>query len=155
MKKLATVGMLLMLSAMSIAPAQAVSSTFYLKLKANSCYSFTQTGSKPASIELSAKNMFAVSCTKPHHFEVIKTGQVPAASGTLTQEDMSTYCSAAYSKKFGKAAPSEITEGAIYLRWFFPDAGLESKKYKNQGVCIVHKSDSNYSVYSVLKSKLK
>lgn len=155
MKKLITLGMLLILSSMTISPAQAASSTFYLKLKANSCYSFTKTGTKPASIELSEKNMYAVSCSKPHHFEVIRTGQVPAKSGVLTQEDMSAYCGAAFSKKFGKAAPSEITEGAIYLRWFFPDAGLETKKYKNQGVCIAHKSDSNYSVYSVLKAKLK
>ena len=155
MRKLIIAGLVSLLSVSSVLPAQAASTTFYLNLKANSCYSFTKSGTKPASIETDLKKMYAVSCSKPHHFEVIKAGQVPSEGALLTQEDMSAYCTAAYLKKFGKEAPYEISEGAIYLRWYFPDAGLETKKYKKKGICIVHKSDANYSVYSVLKSKLK
>lgn len=141
-------------SQLGAVPSYAASSTFYLSLKANTCYSFTANATKPAQISNPSKTMYAVSCTKPHHFQVIKIGQVPAAGSSLTQDDMSAYCSAAYKAVYKEEPPQEISNGARYLRWFFPDPGAETRKYKNTGVCIVHKSNADYTVYSVVKSKI-
>jgi hypothetical protein len=154
MKKLFAVGIAIIIGGLNVAPAHGASTTFYLKLKANSCYSFTKTGANPVSIENDVKALYRVSCKKPHHIQVIKSAQVPSSNALLTQDDMDNYCSAAYRNKFGKPAPTSITKRAVYLRWFFPDAGVEARKYKKKGICLVHKSDSNYSVYSVLRKKL-
>lgn len=154
MKKAFVIGMAIVIGGLNVAPAHGSSTTFYLNLKANTCYSFTKKGSNPVSIDNNVKALYAVSCSKAHHIEVIKVGQVSSANATLTQDDMSAYCSAAYKSKYGVEPPSAIANNAIYLRWFFPDAGIETKKYKKKGICLVHKSDENYSVYSVLKAKL-
>jgi hypothetical protein len=146
--------MVLLMSPMTLEPAFAAKSTFYLNLKANTCYSFTTTGTKPSPISNPSKSLYAVACSKPHHFQVIKVGQVPSAGSSLTQDDMSEYCRAAYRKLYNEEAPQTISDGAIYLRWFFPDPGAETKKYKKTGICLVHQSNSVYSVYSVLKSKI-
>ena len=146
--------LVIVLSQIGLAPAQAATSTFYMNLKANTCYSFTTTGTKPVSINTTAKNMYAVSCTKPHHFQVIKVGQVPTAGASITQDDMSAFCSKAYRSIYKEEPLQEIVPGSRYLRWYYPDPGAETKKYKKTGVCIVHKSDSKYSVYSVLKTKI-
>ena len=135
-------------------PANAASTTFYLSLKANTCYSYTKTGAKPAPISSNSKSMYAVPCTSPHHFQVIKVGQVPSANATLTQGDVDAFCSAAYVAIY-KSKPVEVIKaGARYLRWFYPDPGIETAKYKKLGICIVHKSDTKYSVFSVLNSKI-
>ena len=154
MKKAFVIGLAIVIGGLNVAPAHGSSTTFYLYLKTNTCYSFTKNGSNPVSIDNNVKALFAVSCSKPHHIQVIKAGQVSSTNSTLTQGDMSAYCSAAYKKKFGVEAPSSITNNAIYLRWFFPDAGIETKKYKKKGICLVHKSDQNYSVYSVMRGKI-
>jgi hypothetical protein len=152
-KLFATVAVVIM-SSMTLTPANAAETTFYLNLKANTCYSYTKTGTKAVPVDTAVKNMYPVSCTKPHHFQVIKVGQVPTAGTSITQEDMSAYCSKAYRSIYKSEPLVEIKPGSRYLRWFFPDPGAETKKYKKQGICIVHKSDSKYSVYSVLKSKI-
>jgi hypothetical protein len=154
LKKVFVVGIVIFLAGLNIAPAHGASTTFYLNLKVNSCYSFTKAGTKPVSIDNNIKALFPVSCKKPHHIQVIKAAQVPSSNSLLTQDEMSAYCSAAYNKKFGVPAPTSIANNAIYLRWYFPDAGVETRKYKKKGICLVHKSDANYSVYSVLRKKL-
>lgn len=142
------------LNPIALAPAQAATTTFYLSLKSNTCYSFTPTGTKPVAANIDSKRMYQVGCTKPHHFQVIKVGQVPSVGTSITQDDMSAFCSKAYRSIYKQDPVSVITPGSRYLRWYFPDPGAETKKYKKTGVCIVHKSDAKYSVFSVLKSKI-
>lgn len=154
MRKAFVIGLAIVIGGLTVAPAYGKATTFYLNLKANTCYSFTKNGSKPISIENDVKALYAVSCSKPHHIEVIRAAQVSTPNSLPTQDEMSSFCSAAYKSKFGFAPPSAIADNAIYLRWFFPDAGLEAKKYKKKGICLVHKSDANYSIYSVLREKL-
>lgn len=153
-KKVMSILLALVMSQSMLAPASGATSTFYLSLKVNTCYSFTKTGTKPSAISNPSKSLYAVSCTKPHHIQVIKVGQVPSSGSTLSQDDMSVYCSAAYRKLYNEDPPQAIADGARYLRWFFPDPGAETKKYKKTGICLVHQSNSEYSVYSVLKSKI-
>jgi hypothetical protein len=85
---------------------------------------------------------------------VIKVGQVPTTGSSITQEDMSVFCSKAYVAIYKEDPVAEIIPGSRYLRWYYPDPGPETKKYKKTGVCIVHKADARYTQYSVLKSKI-
>lgn len=140
------------ISATTAIPASAASSTFYLSLKNNTCYSFTKSGNQPVTVENDLKKMYAVSCSKGHHFQVIKTGQAPSAGAELTQEDMQNYCLPAYTAKYG-AYPKMVSGSPLVLRWYFPDPGAETLKYGNKAICIVHIGDDPYTSYMVMKKK--
>lgn len=153
MKKVFAILASVVLLATTSTSAHAVSSTFYLKLKSNTCYSFTKAGNKPISIGNELKSMYAVSCSKPHHFQVIKTGIVPSVGAELSQADMEAYCWETFATRFGDTHPAVVKGTSLYLRWYFPDAGAETTKYGNKGICLIHTADADYTSYQVMKKK--
>ena len=133
-------------------PAQAASTTFYLKAVAGQCYSFNSSVTSTYRIGTEPKTLYNKSCTSKHHAQVIKTGIVKK-SGTITLDDMYAYCDAAYRAKFKKPAPVDVTPGALYVRFFYADPGPELLKYGRVGVCYVHKADAGYNTFATLTRK--
>lgn len=134
-------------------PAEAANPVFYLNMKAGSCYSFTSVAKKPAKIGNNIKSLYLVSCASNHHFQVIKAGLAPSTHTALTDDELYSFCGPAYFEKFGADAPSDISAGAVYLRWFYPDPGAETKKFGRKTICLVHTSDSKYANYTLNKLK--
>jgi hypothetical protein len=133
-------------------PAQAASTTFYLKAVAGQCYSFNSSVTSTYRIGTEAKTLYNKSCTSKHHAQIIKTGIVKK-SGTLTQDEVWAYCDAAYRAKYKKASPVSVSAGALYLRYFYADPGPELIKYGRIAVCYVHKADAGYNTFTPLTRK--
>ena len=137
----------------SALPAQAASPVFYLNMKANTCYSFTSVANKPAKMGNNIKTVYPVSCFSNHHFQVIKVGMAPSTHTSLTDDELNNFCGPAYFDMFGADAPSDISAGAVYLRWYYPDPGAETRIYGRKTICLVHTSDLKYSPYALTKLK--
>lgn len=119
---------------------------FYLDMKPG-CYA----GNFPVSNQLihkrtDYKTLYPVKCSEKYHYEVIFSGQVQTASPSLpTQKEAGDKCSIEYKRVMGREAPKEIQENATYLIWYFPDAGVEAKKFPRKVICVLMKTDISYT----------
>lgn len=119
---------------------------FYLDMKTG-CYA----GNFPVSNQLihkrnDYKTLYPVKCSEKYHYEVIFSGQVQTANPSLpTQEEMFDKCRIEYKRVMGSEPPREIKENATYLIWYFPDAGVEAKKFPRKGICVLMKTDISYT----------
>jgi alpha-tubulin suppressor-like RCC1 family protein len=125
-------------------------SVFYLDLKVG-CYSLNFPVTETAFMYGSVKTYFQASCTSRHHIQVIFSGtmKTAAANGLPTQVEASDFCSKKYIAAMGVPAPNQVVPNGIYLLWFFPDAGFESRKYPNRVICNLITTDKSYSYYTV------
>jgi hypothetical protein len=139
------------LNPLTIAPAEAGLSTFYLNSKAG-CYSFTTPAEEGYAIEGTRyKLLFRGSCEDDHHLQIIYSGPIKTKSGaTATEEQVYKTCATYYKKVVGGTPPTTIQNKKPYLRYWWPDAGLETLKYNNKIVCYVHQSDRNYENYAIM-----
>lgn len=131
-------------------------SVFYLELK-NGCYAQNFPATEQVVMENDQyKTWFPTKCTERHHIEVIYSGKVPSTTGTglPTQSEVSNFCSQKYVIATGQPAPNQISPNATYLRWFFPDAGFEAKKYPYTAVCMLIKTDLAYKYLQVQTKSL-
>lgn len=119
---------------------------FYLDMKLG-CYA----GNFPVTDLLvhkrdSYKTLYPVKCSERFHYEVIFSGQVPTASPSLpTQKEAQDKCTVEYKRVMGRESPKEIQENATYLIWYFPDAGVEAKKFPRKIICAIMKTDISYT----------
>jgi hypothetical protein len=126
------------------------------------CYAYTEepTGSYFIGAG-NYKEFFSVDCFAPHHFEVFRVEDVPPekAPKGLTQKIAEDVCAPAYIATFGQRSPVEIISPEAqmtnpYLRWFFPDKGLEAKQYPGRVVCLAHTSDPQYAEFTLISEPL-
>ncbi|MCX8530665.1 MAG: hypothetical protein ORN27_11470 [Rhodoluna sp.] len=131
--------------------AEAGQSTFYLNSKAG-CYSFATPAEEGYAIEGSRyKLLFRGSCEDDHHIQIIYSGPIKTKNGaTATEEQVYKACATYYKKVVGGNPPSTIQNKKPYLRYWWPDAGLETLKYNNKIVCYVHQSDKTYTNYAIM-----
>jgi hypothetical protein len=134
-----------------ISPAQAGQSTFYLNARPG-CYSFTTPADDKYPIEGSRyKLLFRGSCDDDHHIQVIYSGPIKTKGGaTATEEQVYAACAGYYRKVVGTTPPTTIQNKKPYLRYWWPDAGLETLKYNNKIVCYVHQADKTYTNYAIM-----
>ena len=139
------------LNPVNVSPAEAGLSTFYLNSKAG-CYSFTTPAEEGYAIEGSRyKLLFRGSCEDDHHIQIIYSGLIKTKNGaTATEEQVYKACAGYYKKVVGGAPPTTIQNKKPYLRYWWPDAGLDTLKYNNKIVCYVHQSDRNYENYAIM-----
>jgi hypothetical protein len=139
------------LSPVALTPAEAGLSTFYLNSKAG-CYSFTTPAEEGYGIESTRyKLLFRGSCDEDHHIQVIYSGPIKTKNGvTATEEQVYRACASYYKKVVGTTPPTTIQNKKPYLRYWWPDAGLETLKYNNKIVCYVHQSDKTYTNYAIM-----
>jgi hypothetical protein len=132
-------------------PASAGSSTFYLNAKAG-CYSFTVPAEDAYPIEGSRyKLLFRTDCEEEHHIQVVYSGVIKTKGGvTATETQVYKACATYYKKVIGSNPPTTIQNTKPYLRYWWPDAGLETLKYNNKIICYVHAADKTYSNYELL-----
>jgi hypothetical protein len=142
--------------AMTVAPiaapsASAGSSTFYLNSKPG-CYSFTSPTEENYAIENTRyKLLFRGSCAEDHHIQVIYSGVIKVAGGaSASEQQVYKACAAYYKKKIGSNPPTTIQNKKPYLRYWWPDAGLETLKYSNKIVCYLHQADARYERYALM-----
>ena len=126
------------------------------------CYAYTEepTGNFFIGAE-NYKEFYSVDCYRPHHFEVYRVEDVKMDKDSegVTQKIAEDVCAPAYVSTFGQPSPIEIISpeaqaATPYLRWFFADKGLESKKYPGRVVCYVHTSDPQYAEYTLITEPL-
>lgn len=119
----------------------------YLELQVG-CYSSTYPISGPVNIEQAflTKKFYTAQCSK-YHWQVFYAQQIKTKDmdPVLLDEDAKPVCFSEYKKKFGVDAPEAISDGAIYLRWFFPDTQALGKEYPRRLICIAHTADSSYT----------
>jgi hypothetical protein len=139
------------LTPLNLMPAEAGASTFYLNSKSG-CYSFTTPAEEGYAIEGSRyKLLFRGSCDDDHHIQVIYSGPIKTKNGaTATEEQVYRACATYYKKVVGTTPPTSIQSKKPYLRYWWPDAGLETLKYNNKIVCYVHQSDKTYTNYAIM-----
>lgn len=139
------------LSPVTLAPAEAGLSTFYLNSKPG-CYSFTLPAEEGYGIEGTRyKLLFRGSCDEDHHIQIIYSGPIKTKNGaTATEEQVYRACATYYKKVVGTTPPTTIQAKKPYLRYWWPDAGLETLKYNNKIVCYVHQSDNTYTNYAIM-----
>lgn len=119
---------------------------FYLDMKVG-CYA----GNFPVSSQLihkrsDYKTLYPVKCSDKYHYEVIFSGQIKTASPSLpTQKEAGDKCSIEYKRVMGREAPREVQDNATYLIWYFPDAGVEAKKFPRKLICVLMKTDISYT----------
>lgn len=131
--------------------AEAGLSTFYLNSKPG-CYSFTVPADDQYPIEGSRyKLLFRGSCDDDHQIQIIYSGPIKTKNGaTATEEQVYRACTTYYKKVVGTTPPTSIQNKKPYLRYWWPDAGLETLKYNNKIVCYVHQADKNYTNYAIM-----
>jgi hypothetical protein len=139
------------LSPAALLPAEAGSSTFYLNSKAG-CYSFTTPADAGYAIEGTRyKLLFRGSCDDDHHIQIIYSGPINTKNGaTATETQVYKACETYYKKVVGTTPPTSIQNKKPYLRYWWPDAGLETLKYNNKIVCYVHQADKTYTNYAIM-----
>lgn len=142
--------------------ATAASSVFYMEAAEGGCYAYSEEPTQNYLIGSDTyKEFYSVDCFGPHHFEVFHVTDVPEeeAPKGLTQKIAEKVCAPAYVATFGQPSPLRILSpeeqaGTPYLRWFFPDKGLEDKRYPGRVVCYVHTSDPEYAEYTLITEPL-
>lgn len=127
--------------------AQAGAFTFYLNMT-KGCYSYTSPTQADYPIEGSKyKTVFRGPCSEPHHIQVIYSAKTKAKSRTITELEVFNLCNREYKKALGYAPPTTIQDEKPYLRYYWPDAGLERLKYSNKVICYIHAADETYDNY--------
>lgn len=151
LSQIAVATLVLACSVVTVSPAQAGSSTFYLNAKPG-CYSFTVPAEDAYPIEGSRyKLLFRTSCDAEHHIQVLYSGVLKTKGGvTATENQVYKACASYYKKVIGSNPPTVIQNSKPYLRYWWPDAGLETLKYNNKIICYVHAADKTYTNYDLL-----
>lgn len=144
-------GLVMTFGPTAVDPASAGSSTFYLNSKPG-CYSFTSPAAENYGIENTRyKLLFRGSCEADHHIQVIYSGSIKVAGGaSASEQQVYKACATYYKKKIGSNPPTTVQSKKPYLRYWWPDAGLETLKYNNKIVCYLHQADSRYERYALM-----
>lgn len=147
LKRIIAIASAIALALTTSVSASAGSFTFYLNMKPG-CYSYTSPTVAQYPIEGSKyKTVYRNSCNDEHHIQVIYSAVTKAKARTITEAEVYKVCTTQYRKKLGVAAPTTIQDEIPYLRYYWPDAGLERLKYNNKVICYIHAADETYDNY--------
>lgn len=155
------------------------SETFYLDVQKDHCYIFSgYPDDSRVPIEKDDeeyKRLKEVACKAPHHFKVLDVARLPyidfrvigpkgdvttslrdegdATYVTLNTQVVRDHCVEVFRATTGKAPQADITSGATYMRWFYPDSGMERHRYHGTTVCYLHKADDRYENYVLMQEQ--
>lgn len=135
------------LISLQASPVNGGAFTFYLNMT-KGCYSYTSPTQAEYPIEGSKyKTVFRGPCNQPHHIQVIYSATAKAKARTITETEVFNLCNREYKKALGVKPPTTIQDQIPYLRYYWPDAGLERLKYNNKVICYIHAADQTYDNY--------
>jgi len=131
-------------------PAAHAKETFYLDLK-KGCYS----GSNPTTsfLEWSGPNyktLYRASCNSRYHYQVYALTKLSVnLGGDAAQKQAKDLCRSALARLVDR----NNLRPRVGIAWFFPDPGMEERKYGKKLICFVRMASESDFYQSVVQTR--